>query len=302
MTPNVWALVALFAAGVFTAVYMTLSEAWQLRGSTGIRAAEGLDFLETLSPFIAAFRPLGVQTLRSMPSKDIEALQTKLRDAGLHTEIAVEEFCSLRFVGAAGGCAMGLMFGVAGLGLSPMTGAAVVLLTIMGYAYPVMWLNHQARQRKERVFRGLSNTLDVLSISVQAGLEIREALERVVRIGSEPVLDRELSRTLEEINKGGKTLSQAFEDLRERVNTPEMTAFCNVILMAFQLGAAGVGNILAEQADAIRTERVLRAERITAELPSKILFPIAVFIFPAVLVTILGPLGLRAYIEFSATP
>lgn len=293
-----WIWVAVFAVSMFVAVYVATRGMWQAGGREGVRAVEEMGLLETLSPFIAFFKPLGRQSLYKMSAKDIRELDERLLDAGLRRELSLEEFVSLRYVGASIGVVAGGLAFAALVGLKPMVGLGAVVFGLMGWVYPSMWLKNQARRRKERIFRGLSHTLDVLSISVQAGLEVREALERVVRIGGEPELDTELNRTLQEISKGGKSLSEAFQDLQERINVPEVTAFCNVVLMAFQLGASGVGDLLAEQANAIRTERVLRAERVTSEMPSKILFPIAVFIFPAVLVTILGPLGLRAYLEF----
>jgi tight adherence protein C len=180
----------------------------------------------------------------------------------------------------------------------PMAVMSIMLLGMIGWIGPVHWLAGAAAERQAKIFRGLSDTLDVLAVSVNAGLELRDALQRVVDIGSEPELDREIVRTLEEIDKGGKSLRQSFEDLRDRVSLPEMTAFCNVVLMAFQIGASGMGGILMEQAEAIRRERILRAENQANTMSSKIIFPIAVFIFPAVIVTILGPMSLEAYLQF----
>lgn len=296
MSFEVLAWIAVFGVCVFVAVYFAILEMTSAK-SGGVRAAEE-EVLSSLSPFITALKPLGVQYLHTMSSKDIHSLEKKLGDAGYRNDLSPAEFIALRFVAAIGAGLLGLVFAAAMIGMNAMALGGMAFFAIAGWSYPSMWLGSEARSRQQKIFRGLSNTLDVLSISVQAGLEMREGLERVVAIGTEPALDRELDKTLQEINKGGKSLAQGFEDLRDRVDMPEMTAFCNVLLMAFQLGAVGVGDLLAEQAEAIRTERVLRAERLTAEMPAKILFPIALFIFPAVLVTILGPLGLRAYLDF----
>lgn len=289
-------LMLVFLISTFIAVYFLTTATMNQGKGEGIRAVSH-ELLSAISPLMAAYKPIGLRMLYMMSSKEIHELEKKLSDAGLREDISLAEFNALRLLAASTGAFFGLLSAVA-VGINPSLLAMCFLFAMVGWFYPMNWLTAEARSRRQKIFRGLSTTLDVLSISVQAGLEMYEALERVVKIGSEPELDREIDKVLQEINKGGKSLAQAFEDLRDRINMPEITAFCNVMLMAFQLGAGGISGLLAEQAEAIRNERILRAEQTTAELPSKILFPIAVFIFPAVLVTVLGPLGLRAYLEF----
>ena len=296
--------IGLFAISLFVAFYyMARSILEGLRGEGfggggGRRYAEGLDFFEQISPFVTSLKPLSMSMLSMMSTKDIEEMQKKLRDAGMTQIISLEEFIGMRIFSALVGGFIGLFMSMAIFGLHPLAFLAIFLLATIGYVYPLNWLQNEAHIRQSKIFRGLSDTLDVLAVSVSAGLEMREALARVIEIGSEPILDREIERTLQEIDKGGKSLEQGFEDLRDRVSLPEMTAFVNVLLMAFRLGASGMGEILTEQADAIRKERVLRAERQANTMGSKILFPIAVFIFPAVIVTLLGPMALEAYLSF----
>lgn len=272
----------------------------QAKGAgSGRRYAENLEFFETISPFVEAMKgPAGVY-LGTLSSKDIKEIQGKLTDAGLATQITLEDFIGMRIVGVLAGLGFGFMLILAGL-QPALAMMGIFLFAMIGWVGPMSWLTSAASERQSKIFRGLSDTLDVLAVSVNAGLELRDGLSRVVEIGSEPELDKEIRRTIEEIDKGGKSLRQGFEDLRDRVSLPEMTAFCNVVLMAFQIGAAGMGGILLEQAEAIRKERIIRAENQANQMSSKILFPIAVFIFPAVIVTILGPMGLEAYLQFGA--
>lgn len=295
--------VAVFGVSAFVVCYYSFLAVIESRAGSklseggGRRSAEGLEFFEQISPFIGALRGTSRVLLSSMSSKDINEIQAKIREAGLTTVISLEEFIGMRIFGALSGMGLGfLMFLMSGL--HPMAALGGMLFAMIGWIYPNNWINGVARVRQVKIFRGLSDTLDVLAVSVGAGLEMRQALERVVEIGSEPELDIEINRTLQEIDKGGKSLEKGFEDLRERVSSPEMTAFVNVMLMAFRLGAAGMAGILSEQAGAIRKERVLRAERQANQMGSKILFPIAVFIFPAVIVTLLGPLVLEAFLSF----
>jgi tight adherence protein C len=296
-----WTIVLAFS--LFALFYMVFNRIMQRRaeggpgGGSGRRYAEGLDFFETVSPLVEAFKgPAGLY-LSTMSSKDIKDLEGQLGDAGLVGRMSLQDFIGLRIVCGLFGMFFGFMMLLVGLPL-PLAMMGIFMFGLAGWIGPVSWLSSAGTERQGKIFRGLSDTLDVLAVSVNAGLELREALQRVVDIGSEPELDREITRTLEEIDKGGKSLRQGFEDLRDRINIPEMTAFCNVVLMAFQIGAAGMGGILMEQAEAIRKERILRAENQANTMSSKIIFPIAVFIFPAVIVTILGPMSLEAYLQF----
>lgn len=302
MEPQFIGWVVIFGLSIFVFAYFVVRTAMESRPGAvsegaGRRYAEGLEFFEQISPFIAMLKPVSRGYLSGMRAKDIEEANKKIRDAGLTTTISLEDFIGIRLVSGLFGCAMGGLM-LLMTGFHPMAMLAVLLFGMIGWIYPEKWIAGVAHKRQAKIFRGLSDTLDVLAVSVSAGLEMREALNRVVQIGSEPELDEEIYRTLQEIDKGGKSLEQGFEDLRDRVSLPEMTAFVNVVLMAFRLGAGGMSEILMEQAEAIRRERVLRAERQANQMGSKILFPIALFIFPAVIVTLLGPLALEAFVSF----
>lgn len=264
----------------------------------GTRASTHIEFYEIISPLVEGSRSVGIMFLHLMRTKEIKDLEKLLSEAGLRREMDPAEFMVLRVFASLAGGLFGCLFGLVGLGVNLFTLLSLFFFMIMGWLYPLMWLKNQATSRHERIFKGLSDTLDILSISVMAGLELRDALERVVSIGSEPELDYEIRQTLQTINQGGKSLKEAFTDLSSRIGIPEMMAFCNVIILAFNLGSGGVGNLLSEQAAAIRNERILRVEKRVAEMPAKILFPIAVFIFPAVLITILGPMALKTYLMF----
>ena len=296
--------IIIFAVSIFVtsylALYAYLRRREQGKGSqdgAGRRHVENLELFEVLSPFIESVKPLARLMMGTMSSKEIAELDQKLADAGLRHLIGLDEFMGFRLFSALAGAFLGLLILVA-MSMHPMGLLAILLFAMIGWVYPNSWIHGLATVRQGKIFRGLSETLDVLAVSVSAGLELRDALAWVVQIGSEPLLDQEINRTIQEVDKGGKSLRQGFEDLRERVNMPEMTAFCNVVLMAFQLGASGMSAIFADQAEAIRKERIMRAERAANQMPSKILFPIALFIFPAVIVTLLGPMALEAYLQF----
>ena len=293
-----WIWILILGASIFSVIYFALGSIIFRTKKRGSRAAAHMEFLTLLGPLLNIFRPLGNQSLHWLKTKDLKEIEMNLIQAGVSDDFKLEDFMALRILGAVTGVLIGLFFAALGTGISLFTFSAVFFFSIMGWMYPLFWLKSKARIRRDKIFRGLSNTLDLLSISTAAGLNLNDSLERVIHIGTEPELDMELQRTLREIDRGGKSREEAFNELRRRVNISEMNSFCYIITMAFNLGSEGITARLAEQAEAIRNERILKAEKLTAELPAKILFPIAVFIFPAVILVILAPMALKAYIMF----
>jgi len=297
---------AVFTFSIFMAIYLLIGAITSRRGKSesssgdggGVRISDELEWLAGLSPLFSAFKPLSYLVVSRMASEDIDKVEHQLSEAGVRRDLSIEEYIGLRLISAVAGAGLGAFFGTGMLG----PGLGSVLLggvgMAVGWVFPSQWLSQRTKTRRAQIFRGLSTTLDILSISVQAGLELPQAFEEVVSLGTEPLLDRELSQTLHEMNEGGKSLDKAFEDMSERVGVPELTAFCNVVVMAYRLGGGGTAQLMLDQSEGMRTERVLRAEKQVNEMPSKILLPIALFIFPAVIASLLGPLILRAVREF----
>jgi tight adherence protein C len=166
-----------------------------------------------------------------------------------------------------------------------------VLAGIGGFYLPDRLVSDMRKKRERLIVRALPGAVDVLSLSVEAGLEFLMAIQRLVerrRIG--PLRD-ELTTVLNDIRLG-KSRSEALKALAARVEIPEISSFVAVLVQADALGAS-IGPVLQSQAEQMRVERFQKAEREGAKASQKILFPLVLFIFPAVLIVIVGPVALN---------
>jgi tight adherence protein C len=158
-------------------------------------------------------------------------------------------------------------------------------------AYPDTWLRRALHTRQGRIRRALPFTLDLLTLSVEAGMDFMSALQRNVERRAVDPLGEELIRVIRELQVG-KTRRDALRDMARRVDLAELRSVINALVQADELGVS-IGSILRIQSSQIRQRRFERAERLANEAPVKMLFPLMVFIFPAVFIVLLGPVILR---------
>ena len=168
-------------------------------------------------------------------------------------------------------------------------GATAVLL-MLGWMFPRMWLKGKVKAKQKLVLRALPDGLDLITTCVEAGLGLDAALARVAEKSTGPLAD-ELSHMLRDIAMG-KLRREALTEMAERVGVEELSSFINAVIQAEQLGVS-IAQVLRVQSDQIRTKRRQRAEQTAHEAPIKMLFPLVLFIFPAFLIVILGPAGIR---------
>ena len=159
------------------------------------------------------------------------------------------------------------------------------------YIYPDLWLKRMLVQRHRQIQRALPFVLDLLTLSVEAGMDFMTAMQRNIKRRNIDALGEELIRVIREIQLG-KTRAQALKDLAYRVNLSDLRAVVNALVQADELGVS-IGSILRIQADQMRQRRFERAEKLANEAPVKMLFPLMVFIFPAVFLILLGPIIYR---------
>ncbi|MFP5375839.1 MAG: type II secretion system F family protein, partial [Acidimicrobiia bacterium] len=148
------------------------------------------------------------------------------------------------------------------------------------------WLARKVQERKGAILNELPDVVDLLAISVEAGVGFEGALEIVCRHFDSP-LAQELSRTLKEMELG-LSRREALQNLKRRTEVPDLSNFVLALTQADALGMP-IGRILHTQATEMRSKRRARAREKAARLPVKLLCPLILFIFPAVLVVILGP-------------
>ena len=177
------------------------------------------------------------------------------------------------------------------LGLSGNTHLGVVLLTIMILAMgPDARLNRAVEERQKDILRGLPDIIDLLVISVEAGLGFEQALQRVIESVDGPLPD-EFSRMLGEV-RAGSTRAEAMRAMDARIEVPEVRSFVLAILQADAFGVS-IGRVLRGQAEEMRIKRRQIAEEKAQKAPVKMLIPMVFCIFPALFTIVLGPAVIR---------
>lgn len=166
-----------------------------------------------------------------------------------------------------------------------------LLVVALLYIRPVSWLNGAVKERHRAIERAMPFVLDLLTLSVEAGLDFGAALKRIVERREIDPLGEELVRALREMQVG-RTRREALKEMALRVDHADMSSWVNALVQADELGVS-IGNILRIQADQIRMRRFQRAEKMGNEAPVKLLFPLVCFIFPAVFLVLLGPILLE---------
>jgi tight adherence protein C len=186
------------------------------------------------------------------------------------------------------------------LGGNPLIGLVMTLaLGALGYIGPDFWLSSRISGRQHRILRALPDTIDLLTISVRAGLGFDSALAKVVEKSTGPLAD-EFRRALTEIRLG-KARRDALRDTVTRTDVAPLSSFIAAIIQAEQLGVS-MAKVLQVQSEQLRIERRQRAEEMAAKAPIKMLFPLVGCIFPAMFIVILGPAFIQIIQVFGSTP
>jgi tight adherence protein C len=157
---------------------------------------------------------------------------------------------------------------------------------VLGYLLPGMWLGQQIKKRKHNILKALPDALDLLTISVEAGLAFDLALTRVADKWDNE-LSKEFKRALTD-TRLGRSRRDALKDMAQRTGVDDVQTFVAAIIQAEQLGVS-IGKILRIQSDQMRIRRRQRAEEAAHKAPILMLIPMAFLIFPSLFVVILGP-------------
>ena len=212
--------------------------------------------------------------------------EKKLRSAAHPEGVMADEFMGLILVGGIITTGVGLL-----VNLRLQFNAIVPVFTLAGMYWPVLWLRSRVHLRQEDIRRGLPYALDLLTISVEAGLDFTQALSRIMQKLGDTALAVELGATLRDIQLG-RTRTQALRELSRRVDLPELNSVVSALIQADQLGSS-LGPILRVQSDQMRMRRSQVAEKRAMEAPVKILLPLILFIFPTIFIMIFGPIALK---------
>jgi len=221
----------------------------------------------------------------------------QITTAGYEDLIAAEEFLALRvlFPLLLGSAWILFINGAMAVGrieiLTKLRPALIALGVLWMFIYPSAWLHQAIKLRHNEIRRALPFVLDLLTLSVDAGMDFMSSLQRNIERRAIDALGEELIRVVREIQIG-KTRRGALRDMSLRVNLQELRSVVNALVQADELGVS-IGSILRIQADQMRQRRFERAEKLANEAPGKMLFPLMLFIFPAVFLILLGPIITR---------
>lgn len=246
-------------------------------------------------------RPLGDRLTApgSALMKNVRAddIRYKLLQAGFPLGLRVQDFVLLKFLMTIG---IALIFAVI---LVPAMCVVfevpifpqVVLLggafgAFYGFKFPDIWLSMTIKRRKKEIQLAMPDMIDLITISVEAGLGLDAAIQRVS--GRFPnALSEEFQRSMQEVRLG-RTRIEALRDMGRRVDVHDLTSFITSLVQAEQLGIA-IANVLRVQSERLREKRSQRAREQAQKAPIKMVFPLVLFIFPALFVIILGPVALQ---------
>ncbi len=236
-----------------------------------------------LAPMVAA---LGQLVQRFTPQNTLETIRHKLALAGIAHKIRPAQFLAYRVGGA-------LVLGVSSLlvvfASTVPFGQRLLIIVVafgLGYLLPGTWLGSKIKKRQDEITKAMPDALDLLTICVEAGLGFDAAMQKVAEKWDNE-LSRAFSRTVQEMQLG-KLRREALRNMANGMDVPDVTSFTAAIIQADQLGV-GMARVMRIQSDTMRLKRRQRAEEKARQAPVKMMIPLVFFIFPTILIVLLGP-------------
>jgi tight adherence protein C len=240
---------------------------------------------------------LGAAGKHYLPASRAQVLEKRLLIAGNPGGLTAAEFLVLKYLisllAGAGWVLFGRLISI------PLLQFLFLLAGIMvlGFLLPDFYIKQRIQVRQEAVRRALPDVLDLLTVSIEAGLGLDGAILKVVE-KMKGVLPQEFRRVLQEV-KVGKPRREALKDMAFRLDVDDLSTFIGAVLMAEQMGVQ-LANVMRLQAQEIRSKRRQQAEEQAMKAPVKMLIPLVFFIFPAIFVVLLGPAVLKIFGIFRA--
>ncbi len=260
----------------------------------GSMQVQSLEELELQAPlFERTIRPLMGRlsgfVARVATTSFTSATEKRLALAGNPGELRTSDWLGVKAIGALiGAVIFVLLFIVPGILKVPFPVNLIMIPVglMFGYTAPEFWLGGRVKKRQKLILLQIPDALDLLTISVRAGLGFDGALGKVIEKMRGPLIE-EFRRALAEI-RVGKTRRDALRDIIPRTEVQALSSFVGAIIQAEQLGVS-ISKVLQVQSEQLRIERRQRAEAQAARAPIKMLFPLVGCIFPSLFIVILGP-------------
>jgi tight adherence protein C len=238
---------------------------------------------------------LGKVMSRRMQGGQQQAIQEKLNLAGRPGGLTAGGFVALQLMALVVGVAVGLGLALLAGQTPPVLYLAPVGGGVLGYLVPSITISRKVKKRQKEILLALPSALDLLTISVEAGLAFDAALTRVTD-KYRNVLAQEFTQVLNEIRLGRPRL-EALDEMGRRNKVEELNNFLQAIIQSEQLGV-GIANVLRIQSEEIRRRRRQRAEEAGQKAPIKMLIPMIGCIFPTLFIVLLGPAVIQVSKQF----
>jgi len=280
-------LASIFAGLCAASVVLLIAE---MVSAIDVEKAQFGEDAKHIPVFFRIFLPFTPNFRRLCNSEALSGTMKKLREqlamAGYEQSLTAEQFMTVRILM----CLIGVVFTIMFFASNNAAMGLLVLLCLT--LYPQVWLRGLITRRHLQILKALPNVLDLLTLSVEAGKDFVTALRDILSRRPPDELGIELRKALHEIQLG-KGRQAALKEMTQRVRQPELTSVLNAIVQSDELGVS-IGQVLRIQAEQLRAKRFARAEKLASEAPVKILFPVALLIFPAVFTVVIAPMLMRA--------
>jgi tight adherence protein C len=272
----------LFCGAVAVLVYSLLPRdvSFNLSGKKDddFETQEDSKFILIFQPFYRIFFPL----IDRLPFRNYKAtLKKYIVTAGLERDVSANDMIGFQVT-------VMFIFIFCGSILFD-TWLYILLVGLVGLIYPYLWIFEKKKQRQEKIRLSMPDVVDMLSLTVEAGLAFSAAVQKVCDIykhDNDPfVVELYL---MDQNIKLGRSREEALKLMAERVDLLELDSFCSILIQANQMGSS-ISEVLKSQADRMRSERFMKAEKVGAQASQKLLFPMMIFIFPIIFIIIFGP-------------
>ncbi|KHK02258.1 type II secretion system F family protein [Desulfovibrio sp. TomC] len=233
------------------------------------------------------------ELVKPKEAKELSKTRSSLVQAGYRQPNAVELYWGIKAGFAFVGLVLGTLAAMSGRVSGQYKMFVVVALVAAGFYLPGFVLNSRVKARQKAIARSLPDALDMLVVCVEAGMGLDQAIYRVCQelTQKDPILSSELRLLTLEL-RAGKSRREALRNLSTRVGLEDLGSLVAMLIQTDMFGTS-IAQTLRVYADSLRTKRFQLAEELAAKLPVKLLLPLMLFIFPTLLIVILGPAGIR---------
>jgi len=266
-----------------------LEELKNPRSARKARDISALKKQDIMTKVLQKTTPALAKSLQPKSESELGKLRAKLAAAGFRSELAGSAFLGLKFAGLLAGLVLGggTLLGVLGVTQKSLLGSLLVAGTFFYLPDIVVWF--LGRQRKQAIFLGLPDALDMMVVCVEAGLGLDQAMRKVAdeMKRTYPVIADEFGLANFQLQMG-RPRAEVLHELGSRTGVPDLKALAGVLVQADKFGSS-IAQALRVQSDSMRVRRRQLAEEKAAKTAVKLIFPLVMFIFPGIFVVLVGP-------------